>query len=163
MSDFNPHKLKVRFAEGMQDPSYYLPRCYTLTHSDRTGDLFLTIAPDYDQDQISGWYTKLMRDEVLGEWQMGDPPSLHLHCHVSGGFVLGPARWRASIFRQHLPLVLDAICYGDRFFLRANPTLSKAAIFVHFHAKHEALDRVEEWGVVADHLPEEKSAFSAKE
>lgn len=158
MSDFNPHKLNVRFVEGLKAPASFLPRCYTLTHSDRTGELFLTIAPNYDQDQISGWYTKLMRDEVLGEWQTGDPPNLHLHCHVSGGFILGPAKWRASIFRQHLPMVLDAICYGDRVFLRANPNLLSAAIFIHFHARQAALDRVEEWGIVAEHLPEEKPA-----
>jgi magnesium dechelatase len=140
-------------AEGMQDPSKFLPRCYTLTHSDRTGDLFLTVAPAYDLGQISGWYTKLMRDEVVGEWQAGDSPSLHLHCHVSGGLVLGSARWRDAIFRQHLPLVLDAVCYGDRDYLSANPALKAAAILVHFHAKQSTLDQVEPWGVIADHLP----------
>jgi hypothetical protein len=153
MSNFNPQKLHVQFSEGMQDPSKFLPRCYTLTHSDRTGDLFLTIAPAYDQGQISGWYTKLMRDEVVGEWQAGDTPSLHLHCHVSGGFVLGSARWRDAIFRQHLPLVLEAVCYGDRGYLSANPALREAAILVHFHAKQSALERVENWGIVADYLP----------
>jgi hypothetical protein len=153
MSNFNPQKLHVQFSEGMQDPSKFLPRCYTLTHSDRTGELFLTVAPAYDLGQISGWYTQLMRDEVVGEWQAGDPPSLHLHCHVSGGLVLGPARWRDAIFRQHLPLVLEAICYGDRDFLSANAMLNEAEILVHFHAKQTALDQVEDWGIVADYLP----------
>ena len=69
-----------------------LPRGYTLTHSDQTGDLFLTIAESYNLAQISGWYPKLMRDEVLGEWQVGEAPGLYLHCHVSGALVLGPAR-----------------------------------------------------------------------
>jgi hypothetical protein len=44
-------------------------RCYTLTHSDTTGELFLTIGPDFDRAQISGLYTRLMRDEVLAEWR----------------------------------------------------------------------------------------------
>lgn len=153
MSNFNPQKLHVQFGEGMQDPSKFLPRCYTLTHSDRTGDLFLTISPTYDVQQISGWYTKLMRDEVVGEWQAGDTPSLHLHCHVSGGLVLGSARWRDAIFRQHLPLVLDAICYGDRVFLQGNSSLQTAQVVIHFHAKQSGLDRVEDWGIVADYLP----------
>lgn len=153
MSAFNPNKLHVRFEDGMDQSHQHLPRCYTLTHSDRTGDLFLTISESYDLTQISGWYTKFMRDEVLGEWQAGDVPGLHLHCHVSGGLVLGPARWRADIFRQHLPLVLDATCYGDREFLWANPDLFSAPIWIHFHARQAALDRVEGWGVVADHLP----------
>lgn len=153
MSNFNPQKLHVQFDEGMQDSRKFLPRCYTLTHSDRTGDLFLTVAPSYDLGQISGWYTKLMRDEVLGEWQAGDTPSLHLHCHVSGGLVLGPARWRDAIFRQHLPMVIEAICYGDRVFLQGNPNLHRSQILIHFHAKQTALDRVEPCGVVTDYLP----------
>jgi magnesium dechelatase len=153
MSKLNPQKLHVQFSEGMQDPSKIVPRCYTLTHSDCTGDLFLTVARAYDRGQISGWYTKLMRDEVVGEWQVGESPSLHLHCHVSGGLVLGPARWRDAIFRQHLPLVLDAICFGDRSYLSANPTLHEAAILVHFHAKQAALNRVEQLDLVRNHLP----------
>jgi hypothetical protein len=153
MSNINPQKLHVQFAEGMQDPTKFIPRCYTLTHSDRTGELFLTVAPAYDLAQISGWYTKLMRDEVVGEWQAGDCPSLHLHCHVSGGLVLGSARWRDAIFQQHLPMVLDAVCYGDRGFLQAHPELHSAAIQIHFHARQAALNRVETWGVVGDHLP----------
>lgn len=160
MSNFNPQKLHVQFSEGMQNPSQSLPRCYTLTHSDRTGDLFLTIAPSYDRDQISGWYTKLMRDEVLGEWQTEDQPSLHLHCHVSGGVVLGPAKWRDAIFKQHLPQVLDAVCYGDQDFFNGNPDLQVAPIFVHFHAKQAALDRIERWGQVQDYLPVHKNTLS---
>lgn len=154
MSGFDPHKLHVKFDEGMRTSSSGIPRCYTLTHSDRTGDLFLTIAPTYDDDQISGWYTRLMRDEVLGEWQRSDLPCLHLHCHVSGGFVFGPAKWRDAIFKHHLPLVLDAICYGDRVFLHENPDLQSAEIWVHFHAKQANLDRVKTWGTIADYLPE---------
>ena len=153
MSAFNPKKLHTRFAEGVSEYKMRLPRCYTLTHSDRTGDLFLTIGDTYDRDQISGWYTQLMRDEVLGEWQAGDVPDLHLHCHVSGGFVLGPARWRAAIFRGHLPLVLDAICYGERTLLQKNPDLHAATIWIHFHARQPALDCIEDWGVIADPLP----------
>jgi magnesium dechelatase len=156
MSSFKPDKLHVRIDTGLKETADFLPRCYTLTHSDRTGDLFLTIAPSYDREQISDWYTKLMRDEVLAAWQMDQSPSLHLHCHVSGGFVLGSARWRDAIFKQHLPLVLEAICYGDRDFLLAIPALCEAAIFVHFHAKQAALDRVEKWGFVADYLPGER-------
>lgn len=153
MSDFDPSKLHVSFEGASEYQDSLMPRCYTLTHSDRTGDLFLTIGRSYNEDQISDWYTKLMRDEVLGEWQTGDPPSLHIHLHVSGGFVLGPANWRDGIFKQHLPMVLSAICYGDRAFLRRNPALLTSPFRVHFHAKQDGLDRVEEWGNVKAFLP----------
>ena len=71
--------------------------------------------------QIAGWYTRLMRDEVLAEWQAGEPPVLHVHCHVSGGLVVGTAGWRASIFRQHMPMVLEAFWRGDQGLLAGFP------------------------------------------
>ncbi len=69
MSRLRPQKLLVRFAPGVASEGPVAPRCYTLTHSDATGDLFLTVGPGYDRQQISGWYTRLMRDEVLAKWQ----------------------------------------------------------------------------------------------
>lgn len=136
-----------------------IPRCYTLTHSDITGDLYLTVGPEYDHLQISGWYTRLMRDEALGEWQQdlpapvdaGQSPGLHVHCHVSGGFVLGSAGLRATIFRRELPLVLEALRYGDRGLYEAWPELDTAVVYVHFHARESRYDLVERWGIVADY------------
>ena len=40
-----PEKLHVGPAEGSIADGPVTPRCYTLTHSDTTGDLFLTIGP----------------------------------------------------------------------------------------------------------------------
>jgi hypothetical protein len=80
MGSFFPDKLHVRFIEPCGSEGPESPRRYTLTHSDLTGDLFLTIGPEYDKRQISGIYTRLMRDEVLGGWDT-DEPALHLFVH----------------------------------------------------------------------------------
>lgn len=152
MSHLDPEKLHVEIAKNLLDPHPLLPRQYTLTHSDVTGDLYLRIGRDYDVDALSGWYIHLMRDEVLAEWLLEDSPSLHLHLHVSGGLVFGPAKWRESIFKQHLPLVLEAVVYGDRQFLQAHLPFVQAPINVHFHAKQADLDHAEEWGIVNDYL-----------
>ncbi len=61
-------KLNVRYLTGTGVDYPLIPRCYTLTHSDVSGKLYLTIARNYDKAQISSWYTRFMRDEVLGEW-----------------------------------------------------------------------------------------------
>jgi magnesium dechelatase len=153
MPEFTPSKLHVKFNPELDSQGSPIPRCYTLTHSDLTGDLFLTIATTYDQEKISGWYTRLMRDEVLGEWKDPEEPKLHIHCHVSGGFVLGPAKWRLSIFKQHLPMVLHALCFGDIDFIKKNEPFSQAPILVHFHAKQAELDTIEPWGSIHDFLP----------
>lgn len=150
MSRLKPEKLHVQFVADATPGGPITPRRYTLTHSDATGHLFLTIGPDYDRKQISGWYTRLMRDEVLAEWRQEDGPALHVHCHVSGGLVVGPAGWRDVIFRRELPLVLEAFRFGDRRLFETQPELDQAPIWVHFHAKQPHYNRVESWGVPAE-------------
>jgi len=152
MSQLNPAKLQVRYLGEMGPGDLALPRCYTLTHSDTTGELYLTIGRTYDRGQISGWYTRLMRDEVLAEWESeAGSLSLHVHCHVSGGLVFGPARWRDSIFRYHLPQVLGAFRHGDDELFKRSPEFENAPVWVHFHARQRSLNRVERWGTLADY------------
>lgn len=151
MSRLRPGKLHVRRAD-VQPEGPVAPRRYTLTHSDTTGDLFLTIGADYDRQQISGWHTRLLRDEVLAEWRGGDDGAeLHVHCHVSGGLVFGTAGWRYAIFQKELPLVLEAFRLGDRELIEAHPELDRAPIFIHFHSKRRRYRRTEEWGTPGDY------------
>lgn len=152
MASLNPAQLNTRFMSGTDPEGPLSPRCYTLTHSDRTGDLFLTIGHDYDLAQISGWYTRLMRDEVLANWQQEDSgPCLLVHCHVSGGLVVGTAVWRLNIFRYHMRQVLEAFRFGDQAIVAANPMLDESSILVHFHARQKHLDQVEDWGIFRDY------------
>jgi len=130
-----PEKLHVKYVAGIGSTDPISPRRYTLTHSDITGELFLTIGSDCNESQICGWYTRLMRDEVLAEWKDTDEgPALHVYCHVSGDFVFGSAQFRYEIFQDELPLVLEALRYGDRSFFAAHPQLDTAPICVHFES-----------------------------
>jgi hypothetical protein len=152
MSRLIPGKLHVTFARPTTADALVLPRRYTLTHSDATGDLFLTIGQDYDRRQISGIYTRLMRDEVLAEWRRDEEVvALHVYCHVSGGLVFGSAAMRDSIFRRELPLVLEAFRYGDRALFQAAPGMERWPIWVHFVSDIGRYNRVERWGTPADY------------
>ncbi|MBN1137238.1 MAG: staygreen family protein [Anaerolineae bacterium] len=152
MSRLNPKKLHVQFTGGVTPEGPLIPRCYTLTHSDLTADLFLTVAPQVDRKQISGWYTRLMRDEVVAEWREGeDGPALHLFCHVSGGLVFGGAGMRYYFFRRELPLVLEAIRFGDGGLFEACPELDRAPIWIHFRSTRRRYHKTECWGVLADY------------
>ncbi len=152
MSRLRPQNLRVRLTKGTMADGPVAPRCYTLTHSDTTGDLYLTIGPGFDRSQISGWYSRLMRDEVLAEWREdNNGPALHVYCHVSGGLVFGTAAWRYAIFRRELPLVLEAFHYGDRALFSAHPELEGAPIQIHFSARQRRYRRVERWGTPADY------------
>ena len=149
MKELNPQKLHVTFQEGVSANELSLPRRYTLTHSDLSGDLFLTIGSKYDQKQISGFYTRLMRDEVLAELKRDELGlALHVYCHVSGGLVFGGARWRSEILHHHMWMVLEAFRYGDRELVTAHPELDQATVWVHFKSNRKRYDLVENWGPV---------------
>jgi len=145
-------KLHVTISSGVERDVFVLPRCYTLTYSDRTGELFLTVGKEHDLRQIGGWYTRLLRDEVLGEW-LEEGPQRHLlvHCHVSGGLVFGWAGMRYAIFKRELPLALEAIRYGDRVIFDRHPDLDRAPLLVRFHSSRLEYDKVESWGTPSDY------------
>ena len=152
MEHLNPEKLYVTYSTGATPNELILPRRYTLTHSDRTGELFLSIGSEYETKQISRLYTRLMRDEVLAELLDDDDNFIfRVYCHVSGGFIFGTAKWRYNIFRSELPLVLESIRYGDRTLFEQNPQLDNTPIFIHFKSTDTRFNKVGNWGIMADY------------
>jgi len=150
MRRLNPERLHVRFISPTNEDGPIFPRVYTLTHSDRTGKLFLTIGPDFDRKQIRGWYTRLMRDEVLANWVGNlEDPELHVHCEVGRG--IGSSSFREAIFRRELDLVLETFRFGDRRIFEEVPNLDDAIVHVHFNARKEEENKVETWGRMKDY------------
>ncbi len=151
MKRLNPDKLHVTYLSGTTPDKLVVPRRYTLTHSDRTGELFLTIGSEYETKEISKLYVRLMRDEVLAELSGDDNLLLNVFCHVSGGFVLGTAKWRYNILQRELPLALEAIRYGDKTLFEQNPELDDAPVLIRFKSNKRKYDNVENWGVAGDY------------
>ncbi|MFN2188699.1 MAG: staygreen family protein [Candidatus Promineifilaceae bacterium] len=163
MSELNPSLLTVKFSKDISKTRIEIPRRYTLTHSDQTGELFLTVGRDFDYRQIGGWYTRLMRDEVLAEWEESledQPMILRVHCHVSGGLVLGTARWRYNIFNHHMRQVLQSLRYGDRQLVEHNPELDKAMVIVRYKARQRKFNKEVHWGVFGEYWVAEPDVFS---
>jgi hypothetical protein len=149
MIKLNPQKLHVTFQGAASAQELSLPRRYTLTHSDITGDLFLTIGSEYDRKQIAGLYTRWMRDEVMAELtRERSEMVMHVYCHVSGGFVFGSAHWRNEILHHHMRMVLEALRGGDRELVTAHPELDRATVRVHFKSNDKRYDLVENWGPI---------------
>jgi len=152
MNRLNPEKLHVTYLPDTTPEELILPRRYTLTHSDRTGELFLTIGIRYDTKQTSRLYTRLMRDEVQAELTRGgDGLVFRVYCHVSGGFVFGTARWRYKIFKSELPLVLEAIRFCDKYLFEKTPPLDNSKVLIHFQSTDNRFNKVEDWGLIADY------------
>lgn len=145
MARLDPDRLLVEYREGVTATSPIIPRCYTLTHSDITADLFLTIGPTYAYDKVN-----IMRDEVLGEWiNKGYGYICGIYLHIDGP--VGMSAIRSYMFRRELPLALEAIRYGDKAFFHANPELDRAMIIVHFESADPLYNKVENWGTFSDY------------
>ncbi|RDW16735.1 staygreen family protein [Oceanobacillus chungangensis] len=143
MSTFDPEKLSVEFMEGTTATEPIIPRRYTLTHSDLTGELFLNIGTNYAWGKINP-----SRDEVLGEWrQCGTALFFDVCLYVDQGeFSLSTSAKRNEIFRRELPLALNAIRYSDRYFFKTYPYLDQAPIIVNFMSTYPQFARRENWG-----------------
>lgn len=150
MSKFNPEKLFVQYRHGITTTHPVIPRRYTLTHSDETGDLFLTIGNEYAWDKVN----TQMRDEVLGEWIMnGECLFFYVYLYVDQGeYNENVSAKRIEIFKRELPLALTAIRYGDRFLFNQYPNLDTAHIIINFISTHPQLARQENWGTFSSFL-----------
>lgn len=150
MSRLNPERLQVEFV-GVSPTEPIIPRRYTLTHSDFTGDLFLTLAPDFAYYKITP-----MRDEVLGEWMLiNNNYEYYVYLFVGGGQFSSEAKTiREAVFRRELPLALEAIRYGDNKFFEANPELDYKPIIVYFLSNDPIFNKVENWGTFSNYKPQ---------
>jgi len=147
LSKLNTEMLHVIFGMGTGETKPIIPRKYTLTHSDVTGELFLTIAEKYDYDKITD-----MRDEVLAEWIMVNSEyTLMVNVMVDKEKNPIMSAVRNSIFTKELPLALQAIRYGDRAFFKENSSLDKAPIYVKFSSVYPMFNRLELWGTPSDY------------
>ncbi len=155
MAHFNPNRLSVRLAEKSSAGDETTPRRYTLTHSDATGELFLTVDTDYDHEALSAFQARSMADEVLGEWTEDESgPVLLLHCRAQGGLpIYGTASMRRRIFEGYMPLVIRALRYGDRTFVDAHPALDDAPVRVQYHYRNKRREDIAEQGRLGDYAP----------
>lgn len=148
MKRLNPNKLLVEFREGTTPTYPVIPRKYTLTHSDITAELYLTIGYYYAYDQITA-----SRDEVLGEWKLIDDEFMFSGTvYVNGDFGPIQAPLRNRIFLRELPLALEAIRYGDKELFNRYPILDKASIFIYFKSSYPEYDRSTYWGTFSNYI-----------
>lgn len=146
MERLNPEKLYVEYRPGATTTEPITGRKYTLTHSDITADLFLTIGLEYAYDKINK-----MRDEVLAEWQTYEGnPLLYVYVYV-GQFGPVITAIRDTVFRRELPLALEAVRYGDSELFMEYPQLDNAPIWIYFDSPDPNYNKFEYWGTPKDY------------
>lgn len=152
MSDFNKEKLIVELADDVTADGPIIPRRYTLTHSDETGDLCLSIGKYYDYSKVN-----YLRDEVLGCWVCKENGEyiLKLQVLLDTCGEIDTTEKRDKIFRRELPLAITAIIYGDRKLFAAYEVLYECKLFIKFKSRYEKYNVEEQWGCVKDYKTED--------
>lgn len=148
MPRLDPSKLTTRLWD-VTPTEPIIPRKYTLTHSDETAQLFLSIGREFAYDEITA-----MRDEVLAEWH------LTMNGYMLCGFIqidLVPTNKlqsvsRFSIFKRELPLALQAMRYGDRQLFEQYPFLDYSDIYIHYSSMYPELSGCEYWGIPRNYI-----------
>ncbi|WP_077212998.1 staygreen family protein [Bacillus dakarensis] len=150
MSKFNPSNLSVTFLPPATPYKPVEERKYTMTHSDETGELFLTVGYCYDISMINAE----KHDEVLAEWvPSGGQFVLKGKVHVSGGeFDEQYSKVRFMIFQRELNLALTAIIYGDRIFFHNYPWLLDSPIYIEFESIYPTYHQVLYYGTPRQYL-----------
>ena len=149
MPKLNPENLSVTFVPPVTKTYPIRFRKYTLTHSDTTGELFLTIGPEFDFEKIN----PVTRDEVLAQWGLLNPGIYTLQAFVYvGNTNYDIAQARYNIFKRELPLALEALMYGDKEFFKAHPELLGTPITVRFISSFPQFNRTEFYNRPIDYL-----------
>lgn len=141
------HKVYTEFREPTKPLTPSMPRKYTMTHSDETGDLFVVVSTNYAEDKINK-----TRDEVRLEWaQIGARPILYGEVLIDGKNVPGNAKVRDTIFKKEMPLALQAIRYGDRAFFEANASRDLVPIMIQFISSNPTYNKLYSFGTMNDY------------
>ncbi len=148
MNEFNPLNVFVQYRENISPIQPVLGRKYTITHSDRSGDLFVTIADEYAKDRIGP-----MRDEVLIEWKRRKRE------YVLEGSVLVDinqsevnSKIRNEIFLREMPLILKSLRYADRFLFETYPILDSSTVFINFDSNNPEFNKNYNFGAIGNYI-----------
>ncbi|GAA0783436.1 staygreen family protein [Hathewaya limosa] len=140
MYKFNKDKVNIFYEKGTKDICPIIPRRYTLTHSDKTGDLFITIGSNFATQNID----LKQRDEVLAKWaHINDQYIFCVYVLVDNENLKNSAEKRNKIFREELPLAIKGLAYADKELFITYPYLNSSPIYVYFHSTREDLNRIE--------------------
>lgn len=142
-------KLKISIIEPITPTSPILGRKYTLTHSDLTGDMFLTIGPTYDYKAIN----KELRDELIGKWILDDNKNYNLifYAYIND-LDFKNAKKKSDSFKYHLQMAIKAVIFGDKDLFLYNKHLINAPIYVNFVSVFLELTYIQSYGHVNDYI-----------
>ena len=147
MKKIDRGKVNVEFRDGVMPLGPICERKYTMTHSDETADLFVTIGNEYAMDKMNE-----LRDEVLLTFEY-TPRGIVLagEVIVDGRGISGDAETRNGIFARELSTALQAIRYADDEFFKVNPALDDIPIYIWFRSDDPVYNKLYDYGTMSEY------------
>ena len=147
MKELNPQKVFVQYRDIMKPYEPVISRKYTITHSDTTAELFVFVAENYAEDQV----TK-MHDEVRIAWEQTQKGLvLFGSVIVDGKDVRGNSYIRNKIVYNEMPTALQALRQADRFLFDKEPALDNTPVFIHFISSNPEYDKTYNFKVIGNY------------
>lgn len=142
MREFDPSKVNTEYRDNITYTSPIEGRKYTITHSDFTAELFVTIGLKYAEDKINP-----TRDEVLMEiTKLRDENIFYGEVVVDAEGIKGNSKIRNEIFIREMPTALKAIRYADDKLFEEYPDLDKNYIYIKFKSTNPKYNKLRCFG-----------------
>jgi len=141
----DPLLLPITYESSSIITDFDLPRKYTSTHNDDTGEIYISIGHEYNTTLLSSVEARIRESQVIGEWiKKNDQYEIHLKVQVSTK--INPnAVIRNEYICKELGLVLEGIAFAETALLKLHSYLMNAKIYIHFRSLDPVYDRVEYW------------------
>ncbi len=140
------NNIFVQYRNKMTPYNPIIPRHYTITHSDETGELFVFIDDSYANDKINK-----TRDEVRLEWTYERRrPKLTGWVLVDNEKIKN-SKIRDMIFKREMSKALQALRHGDRFLFKKYPKLNNANVYIHFKSNDEKYNKTYDFGKIGNY------------
>lgn len=147
MRELNLKKVFVQYRDIMKPHAPILSRKYTITHSDTTAELFVFVAENYAEDQV----TK-MHDEVRIAWDQNKKELLLIgYVTVDNEDVQGSSFIRNKVFYNEMPTALQALRQADRFLFETLPQLDNTPVIIHFISSNPVYNKSYNFGIIGNY------------
>lgn len=147
MASYGASKVSAEFRDGVKYSEPILGRKYTVTHSDDTTELFVTIGKKYAKDKFGP-----LRDQVLLEFKCCCGKLIlkgRVELDLPGGGIT--TKQRSDIFMREMNVALSGIKTADRELFKTCSSLNKCPILIDFRSKDSGYHRELCFGTMSDY------------
>ncbi|MBR3771373.1 MAG: hypothetical protein IKL07_03810 [Clostridium sp.] len=147
MEKIEPARVFTEMRDYITPFQPVMGRKYTMTHSDETGDLYVTIGMQYAEDKVEP-----MRDEVRMEFEDTENGLVLVgEVLIDGDGVEGKSEFRNEIFAREMGIALQAIRYADQELFSSNPELDQIPVLIWFRSADPAYNKLYEYGTMSEY------------